>query len=54
MAPQAPRHAVQKNKDFSNGLKNPTEKILSVGFFNPLEIFFLVVARPRWADPSRR
>jgi hypothetical protein len=26
-------------KDFSNGLKNPSEKALSVGFFNPLKIF---------------
>jgi hypothetical protein len=34
--------SLQKSKDFSNGLKNPIDKAsASVGFFYPLEIFFL-------------
>jgi hypothetical protein len=34
------RHAVPQARDFSNRWKNPADKIFSVGFFNPLEIFF--------------
>jgi hypothetical protein len=30
---------LQKSKEFSSGLKNPTEKALTVGFFYPLENF---------------
>jgi hypothetical protein len=39
---------VQKSKGFSSGLKNPTDNASLVGFFYPLEIFFLVAARLRW------
>jgi hypothetical protein len=31
---------LQKNKNFSNGLKNPTDNAFSDGFFNPLEKSF--------------
>jgi hypothetical protein len=35
----APKAPVPQARDFSNGLKNPTDDAFSVGFFYPLEIF---------------
>jgi hypothetical protein len=38
--------SLRKSKDFSNGLKNPTDNAFAVGFFYPLGVFFSLAARP--------
>jgi len=42
----------RNQKKISNGLKNPTEKILSAGFFYPLGKFLLFLQRINFEETT--